>query len=241
MFDFGHRPLAAVEANIDAYYRWYPVEGIFFDQASTNCANEPYYATSNRYVKAEGGVARTIINPGGDLISATCTQLNILLTFEGSESAYLHSYSAAAWTAPLSSQAVSAGDLRHPHGFGGGAGRSAESEAAGRFRLRDAGWAPNQYDGLPSGGYWAGRAGGHRGLSRPALLGATNAAGHSRMPRVRRRPDPASIPTEAMEGASPVSSQCHVRLARRRTRPARIGDNMLRLRGEVKSPMSGWV
>src|SRR5580704_14505275 len=36
--DWGARRLSAVEADVNAYYRWYGVNGIFFDQASTSCA-----------------------------------------------------------------------------------------------------------------------------------------------------------------------------------------------------------
>jgi len=45
-------------------HSWYGVNGIFFDQASTNCAYSSYYATLNAFVKAKGGTARTILNPG---------------------------------------------------------------------------------------------------------------------------------------------------------------------------------
>ena len=33
------RSLSAVESDVNAYYRWYGVNGIFFDEASTNCAD----------------------------------------------------------------------------------------------------------------------------------------------------------------------------------------------------------
>jgi hypothetical protein len=153
--DFAHRPLAAVESNIDAYYRWYAVDGVFFDQASTDCADEPYYATLNRYVKSEGGVGRTILNPGSETNQCYVRAADILLTFEGSASAYLHSYSAAPWT------------VRYPASrfwqvIYAASGVSEAARVVALSQRRRAGFVyvtpaklPNQYDGLPRGAYWA--------------------------------------------------------------------------------------
>jgi hypothetical protein len=44
--DWGARSLSAVEADVNAYYSWYGVNGIFFDQASTNCAYSSDYPPS---------------------------------------------------------------------------------------------------------------------------------------------------------------------------------------------------
>ena len=49
----------------------------FVDEASTNCVNEPYYATLASYVKSKGGVGLTVLNPGTQTNRAT----NQLLTF----------------------------------------------------------------------------------------------------------------------------------------------------------------
>jgi hypothetical protein len=96
---YAQRPLTAVEADVDAYYRWYHVNGIFFDQATTGCAEEPYYAALNQYVKGMGGVARTILNPGTQTNQCYVRAADILVTFEGSDGEYLRSYSAPAWVA----------------------------------------------------------------------------------------------------------------------------------------------
>ena len=62
---YGIRSLAAVESEVDNYYSWYPgLGGIFFDEASTDCANEAYYATLNSYVKSKGRPSITVLNPG---------------------------------------------------------------------------------------------------------------------------------------------------------------------------------
>jgi hypothetical protein len=151
---FARRPLGSVEAQVDDYYRWYSVNGIFFDDASTSCSNEPYYAALNAYVKARGGSQATILNPGTWTNRCYTAAADILLTFEGSYRQYLHSYSAPAWVAQypptrfwqIVYAAPSVGAMRR---------------AVGLSRRRGVGFLyvtperlPNPYGGLPGGGYW---------------------------------------------------------------------------------------
>jgi hypothetical protein len=152
--DYARRPLSAVEADVDAYYRWYRVNGIFFDQATTDCADEPYYAALNRYVKGMGGVARTILNPGTQTNQCYVQAADILVTFEGSDSEYLRSYSAPAWVARYS-----------PTHFWHVVYATSTAAALARViqlsQQRRAGFVyvtgaglPNPYGGLPSDAYW---------------------------------------------------------------------------------------
>lgn len=53
-----------VEANVDNYYTWYGVDGIFLDRASANATDIPYYTTLYNYIKAKPGVAKVALNPG---------------------------------------------------------------------------------------------------------------------------------------------------------------------------------
>jgi hypothetical protein len=150
----GRRPLSVVEANIDAYYRWYGVDGIFFDEASTSCAREPYYAALNSYVKAKGGTATTVINPGTATSECYTAAADILVTFEDSYRNYVHSYSAPAWVA------------RYPPNrfwqiIYGAPNATAIANAVRLSQARGAGYVyvtgerlPNPYAGLPKVGYW---------------------------------------------------------------------------------------
>ena len=101
--NYGARGVSAVESDIDKYYSWYHVNGIFFDRASTDCAlaiaPTSYYATLNAYVKAKGGAARTILNPGRQTNERFLADADILLAFEGSDTQYVISYSAPSWVA----------------------------------------------------------------------------------------------------------------------------------------------
>jgi hypothetical protein len=153
--DYAQRPLTAVEADVDAYYRWYGVNGIFFDQATTGCAEEPYYAALNRYVKGMGGAARTILNPGTQTSQCYVHAADILVTFEGSDSEYLRSYSGPAWVAHYSP--------RHFwHLIYSTPTVSALAQVIRLSRRRHAGFVyvtgaglPNPYGGLPNDSYWA--------------------------------------------------------------------------------------
>jgi hypothetical protein len=150
----GHRPLSVVEANIDAYYRWYAVDGIFFDEASTSCAREPYYAALNSYVKAKGGTATTVLNPGTATSECYVAAADILVTFEDFYANYIHSYSAPAWVA------------RYPPDrfwqiVYGAPNATAMSHAVALSKARGAGYVyvtpervPNPYGGLPRVEYW---------------------------------------------------------------------------------------
>lgn len=152
--DYARRPLSAVEADVDAYYRWYRVDGIFFDQATTGCEDEPYYAALNQYVKGMGGDARTILNPGTQTNQCYVHAADILVTFEGSYSEYLRSYSAPAWVARYS-------PTHFWHVIYGTSTVSALARAVQLSQRRRAGFVyvtgarlPNPYGGLPSDAYW---------------------------------------------------------------------------------------
>ena len=153
--DWGARSLSAVEADVNAYYRMYGVNGIFFDQASTSCAYSSYYATLNAFVKAKGGTGRTILNPGTQTSQCYVSDADILLTFEGSYSQYVSSYSAPQW--------VSSYPPSHFwHIIYGAPNTSAVARAVQLSKQRGAGYVyvtadtlPNPYDTLPTGGYWS--------------------------------------------------------------------------------------
>jgi Spherulation-specific family 4 len=151
--NYATRSLGTVESEVDNYYHWYPVQGIFFDEASINCADEPYYAQLNSYVKAKGGIARTILNPGTATSQCYVPAADTLLTWEGTYSDYVNSYSAPSWvtgypashfwhivfSTPSTSSLANAVQL-------------SQSRNAGYVFVTSAG-LPNPYSQLPS--YWS--------------------------------------------------------------------------------------
>ena len=151
---YAKRSRLAVEADVDAYYSWYHVDGIFFDQASTSCAYEAYYASLNAYVKAKGGPGKTVLNPGTRTSECYASAADILLTFEGSYSSYVHSYSQPRW---VSSYPPS----RFWHVVYATPSTAALAKAITLSEQRHAGYVyatpwklPNPYDALPGESYW---------------------------------------------------------------------------------------
>ena len=165
--NYGARGLSAVESDVDKYYSWYHVNGIFFDRASTDCALAiapmSYYATLNAFVKAKGGAARTILNPGRQTNECFLADADILLTFEGSNTEYVNSYSAPSWVAKYSPS-------HFWHVIYAASGASAMARAVRLSKQRGAGFVyvtpdalPSPYDTLPTGRYWSTELGKLRG------------------------------------------------------------------------------
>ena len=136
--NYGSRSSQAVESDVNKYYNWYSADGIFFDQASTSCANESYYAQLNNYVKAKGGLARTVLNPGTQTNQCYASAADTLLTFEGSDSDYVNCYSAPSWVSSYPAFRFGR-DLWNLDDVGDGYRSSAQQNAQCRIRLCDAG------------------------------------------------------------------------------------------------------
>ena len=88
--NYAARSLQQVEGDIDLYYSWYNVDGIFIDQVSTSCTIESYYASLNTYVKSKGGKGITVINPGQSTQECYINSADIIVNFEGAYSDYLN-------------------------------------------------------------------------------------------------------------------------------------------------------
>ena len=153
--DYGKRTLTNVEADVDAYYNWYHVNGIYFDRASTDCTlATSYYAPLKSYVKLKGGTARTILGFGTQTNECYVSDADILLTFEGSDAQYVSDYSAPSWVTKYS-------PAHFWHVIYNTTSVSAMTRAVQLSKQRGAGSVyvtpdnlPNPYDTLPSSRYW---------------------------------------------------------------------------------------
>ncbi|ORY53467.1 hypothetical protein BCR33DRAFT_710888 [Rhizoclosmatium globosum] len=57
--------ISTVRAEIDAYYKWYNVDGIFLDEASSDDASLSYYQNVSSYIRSKQGRGNYIVvNPG---------------------------------------------------------------------------------------------------------------------------------------------------------------------------------
>jgi hypothetical protein len=88
---YGARALSQVEADIDAWYSFYPaIDGIFFDEASSDTTTiSGYYSPLFTYVKGKGNAGHTVIlNPGWMVDEAFMGVADIIVTFEDTYTKY---------------------------------------------------------------------------------------------------------------------------------------------------------
>ncbi len=94
---YGARPRAAVLAEAERYRDWYAVDGIFFDEASSDRAGLPYYAGLNRALKACAPALLTVLNPGTRPDACHMDAAEIVVTFEGDLETYLREPAPPDW------------------------------------------------------------------------------------------------------------------------------------------------
>lgn len=94
---YTNRPLSAVYADIDAYYNWYKVDGIFLDEGySSDCSKLAYYQNINNYIKSKAGKDISIINYGTNAPECYINASDILVNFESPYESYKN-WQPAAW------------------------------------------------------------------------------------------------------------------------------------------------
>ncbi|GAC1341083.1 MAG: hypothetical protein NVSMB29_10970 [Candidatus Dormibacteria bacterium] len=162
--------LAAVEAEVDRYYRFYGANGlagIFFDQVTTSCADAGgYYAQLKAYVwnTYRGQV---ILNPGASVPECFMTAADVVVTFEGyygtGAGNYLNGYTAPVWMANYPASRF--WQIVHD------TPATSMPAALELARRRRAGWIyatplsePNPYGALPTDPYWSNEVTGAPGV-----------------------------------------------------------------------------
>jgi len=60
---YGKRSIEDVKADIDKYFDWYNINGIFFDEVKADAEFIDYYHTASDYVKNRGE-NYVVLNPG---------------------------------------------------------------------------------------------------------------------------------------------------------------------------------
>jgi hypothetical protein len=84
---YSARSARAVDADVDRYARWYGVDGIFLDEASSDRRDLPYYRALARHVRS-GGSPIVVLNPGRLPDRAYFAVADVVVTFEGPYAAY---------------------------------------------------------------------------------------------------------------------------------------------------------
>lgn len=150
---YGAIAAATVKANIDKYYSWYGVDGIFFDQVSTSCTTATsYYQDIYNYVKAKGGIAKVVLNPGTNTNECYMAVGDIIVNFEDTYASYVN------W-------AISGWETKYPaNRFWQLVHTTTQANMPNAIALskaRNAGWIyvtpdvmANPWDTLPASAYW---------------------------------------------------------------------------------------
>jgi Spherulation-specific family 4 len=86
---YGARLQYAVIADIDAYRRWYDLNGILFDEMSSATGFESYYSSLNEYTKSLG-YSLTVGNPGTAVPLSYVGTMDVLCIYENVGLPLLH-------------------------------------------------------------------------------------------------------------------------------------------------------
>jgi Spherulation-specific family 4 len=152
--DYSHRDEKNITDEIEQYESWYGVDGIFFDEASSNCSDRPYYEKLRDAAEARSQNPLIVLNPGESTCMCYMSVADIVVTFEGSYIEYLTSYTASDW--------VNKYDSKRFWHLVNGVQSGAQLERSIRLsRRRGAGWVyvtpdglPNPWGRLPAEVYW---------------------------------------------------------------------------------------
>jgi hypothetical protein len=87
---YGQASLDVIQKNISTYYSWYPIDGIFVDEAAVDCASVGLYQSVYNFVKAKGG--QVVINPGYMTNECYMSTADIVLIAENKWDLYLAPY-----------------------------------------------------------------------------------------------------------------------------------------------------
>ena len=86
----GQRSLAEVLDDIDRYYDWYPVNGIFVDEGDYSCDHVGYYSAIRAHVVAKGADQRVVVNPGRVFEECMMPTADVFMSFETDATSYLN-------------------------------------------------------------------------------------------------------------------------------------------------------
>lgn len=94
---YGNRDITDVKKDIDKYYLWYNVDGIFVDEVSTDCNKIGYYTELKDYIKSKDDTGVIVINPGTQTNECYMEVGDIVINFENTYYIYKNKYSQPSW------------------------------------------------------------------------------------------------------------------------------------------------
>jgi hypothetical protein len=148
---YADRPLSEVKADIDRFYRFYAVQGIFLDEMSNDAADRDYYRQLHDHIKAKNAGHTVVGNPGAAASSNwQLAVTDVVVVFENTAAVY------DTWVAPSWTLQAPSGEIAHLVHTTSSAQRdrtahlSAQRNAGHVFLTDDV--MANPWDTLP--GYW---------------------------------------------------------------------------------------
>jgi hypothetical protein len=143
---YGGRPRAAVLADIRRYLEWYRVDGIFFDETSSDAALLPYYRDLSRQARGDAGRV-VVLNPGVPPAPGYFDVADVVVTFEGTYDGYADAMSATPqWLRELGPDRVA----HLVHGATRAEALDAVAGAAAGYVYVTSGAMPNPWRSLPA-------------------------------------------------------------------------------------------
>lgn len=152
---YGNRPLGEVLSDVDVYYAWYGIDGIYFDEttADADAGHLAYYQSCYDYVRGLDAGAVVILGQGTASTQDYATRSTQLLVHEADNAVLpFVEWTPAPWTAPYGADRFSV--LAYNV-----ADAAAMRAAVDHAVANDAGWVyftddggTNPWDSLP--GYW---------------------------------------------------------------------------------------
>jgi hypothetical protein len=82
---YGSRDISEVESEVDRWVEWYNIDGIFFDEVSTDSDKEAYYQSLVDYLKNKSSSYMAVGNPGTydpDTLSNYTAIFDVLIVYE---------------------------------------------------------------------------------------------------------------------------------------------------------------
>jgi len=93
---YGKRDISLVLNEIESFYKWYSVDGIFLDEIANTAEEIPYYTTLRNAILKHVGHSLTILNPGTQTCEEYMSVSDIICNFENDYVSYML-YQAPAW------------------------------------------------------------------------------------------------------------------------------------------------
>jgi hypothetical protein len=143
---YGGRPITDVVDDVHRYVSWYGVDGIFFDEASSDARLVPYYRAVSR--QARGDARRTVVlNPGVPPAPGYFDVADVVVTFEGTHAGYADAMEATPeWLGRLRPDRVA----HLVYGATRAEALDAVGEAAAGYLYVTSGAMPNPWRSLPT-------------------------------------------------------------------------------------------